>query len=96
MDGKLMLMVDTAIRLASGIRIKQEAEEMLTEREMEAVKRVAEVIRAEKKGLLFCGICGKGSFTRRGFYLHLVRVHKEDVATLIKQELEESMLAVGQ
>ncbi len=95
MDEKLKLMVDTVIRLASGIRVKPEAEEALSDKEWEVVRRVAEEIRAEKRGLLYCGICGKGSFTRRGFYLHLKRTHKEEIATLIRHEIEE-MVIVGQ
>ncbi len=94
MDEKMKLMVDTVIRLASGIRVKPEAE-ILSPKEWEVVKRVAEEVRAEKRGLLYCGICGKGSFTRRGFYLHLMRTHKEEIATLIRHEMEETLI-VGQ
>ncbi len=95
MDEKLKLMVDTVIRMASGIKVKPEAEEMFGDKEWEIMRRVASEVRAEKKGLLYCGICGKGSFTRRGFYLHLKRTHKDEIATLIKYEMEEVM-AVGQ
>ena len=37
-----------------------------------------------KKGMLYCGICGRGPFTRRGLYLHLMRVHAEDIARAIE------------
>jgi len=37
-----------------------------------------------KKGMLYCGICGRGPFTRRGLYLHLMRVHADDIARAIE------------
>ena len=61
--------------------------EGVSERELEVAKRVAELIREERKGLVYCGICTKGSFTKRGFYLHLMRVHKEDIKILLEKEL---------
>ncbi|WP_440059370.1 hypothetical protein ACSU1N_06180 [Thermogladius sp. 4427co] len=36
-----------------------------------------------KKGMYYCGFCGKGPFTRRGIYLHLLRVHLDEVLDAI-------------
>lgn len=43
----------------------------------------------KRRGLIRCGICGKGTFTRRGFYLHLVRVHYNDILDLINRKYDE-------
>ncbi|AFK51359.1 hypothetical protein TCELL_0935 [Thermogladius calderae 1633] len=41
-----------------------------------------------KKGILYCGLCGRGPFTKRGLYLHLTRVHAEEIARTIRQTPE--------
>ena len=88
-------LAEIAIRMASKMRIRDELLEEVSERELEAARRVAELIREERRGLVYCGICAKGSFTKRGFYLHLMRVHKEDVKVLLEKELAEAVV-VGQ
>ena len=88
-------LAEITVRLASNMRIRDDLLEGVSERELEAAKRVAELIREERKGLVYCGICAKGSFTKRGFYLHLMRVHKEDIKILLEKELGE-LVAVGQ
>ncbi len=52
----------------------------------EAVNRVAGEIITVRNGLLRCNICGKGPFTRRGLYLHFIRVHVHDIIGLIEDE----------
>ncbi len=89
-------LVQLVIRKASGMRIDEEMWTKLSEAERKAVENVVELIKVTKKGLIYCGICGKGSFTRRGFYLHLMRVHKEDIQLLLEKELEELAVPVGQ
>ena len=42
-------------------------------------------------GLLYCGLCRKGPFTKRGMYLHLIRIHRYDLKTLIAEELEKRL-----
>ncbi|NPA85776.1 MAG: hypothetical protein GXO07_07255 [Crenarchaeota archaeon] len=87
-------LAEIAIRMASRMRIREDMMEGFGERELEAARRVAELVREERRGLVYCGICAKGSFTKRGFYLHLMRVHKEDIKLLIEKELAEAV-AVG-
>ena len=88
-------LAEITVRLASNMRIRDDLLEGFSERELEAAKRVAELVREERRGLVYCGICTKGSFTKRGFYLHLMRVHKEDIKILLEKELGE-LVAVGQ
>lgn len=38
-------------------------------------------------GTLYCGLCRKGPFTKRGLYLHLVRRHRYDIKQLIMNEI---------
>ena len=35
-----------------------------------------------------CKLCGKGPFTRKGLYLHLKRVHIDQIIHMIKSELD--------
>jgi len=45
------------------------------------------VVLVHGNGVLYCGICKKGPFTRRGLYLHLVRRHRYDIKQLIINEI---------
>jgi len=53
------------------------------------VNIVVSDIVAIQKGLIRCGICGKGPFTKRGFYLHLTRVHRSEIISMITESYEE-------
>ncbi len=46
---------------------------------------------SRKKGVLYCGICGNGPFTKKGLCMHVRRVHKEDVERMIEDLLVESL-----
>ena len=82
-------MVEAVAYQASYGFIPESIKEKLTPDELDAVMEVANMVREEKKGLVYCGICGKGSFTKRGFFLHLMRVHSDDIKTLLAKVLEE-------
>lgn len=42
-----------------------------------------------RNGGLWCNLCEKGPFTKRGLYLHLIRVHMKDIEYMIKDELKK-------
>ncbi len=44
-----------------------------------------------EKGILRCGLCGKGPFTRKGLYLHIRRVHIDVVEEHVMKLLEEKL-----
>ncbi len=54
-----------------------------------AVGTVATTIVTEKNGHLRCGLCGKGPFTRRGLYLHLIRIHGNEILSMVEEKYEE-------
>ena len=58
----------------------------------EAVYVVAKTIVTEKNGLPRCNICGRGPYTKRGLYLHLMRVHRDYIRELVRRALEEKLL----
>jgi hypothetical protein len=53
---------------------------------IEAVKNVALRIVDERGGAYYCGICGRGPYRRKGLYLHLKRVHGDDIIELVEIE----------
>lgn len=55
------------------------------------VNRVADFVSEERNGLLWCRLCRKGSFTKRGLYLHLVRVHSFEIKDIIEDELRREL-----
>ncbi len=63
-----------------------------------AVEAVRDEGVVEKNGLLYCGYCGKGPFTRIGLYLHIIRVHKkqlEDTIDRVYREIERASRMTG-
>ncbi|ADI32130.1 hypothetical protein Shell_1025 [Staphylothermus hellenicus DSM 12710] len=54
-----------------------------------AVGEVASTIVTEKNGHLRCGICLRGPFTRKGLYLHLIRVHGNEILSMIEEKYRE-------
>ena len=58
---------------------------------LNTINKVANWISEERNGLLWCRLCHKGSFTKRGLYLHLVRVHNYEIKTLIEEELRREL-----
>jgi hypothetical protein len=51
-----------------------------------SIDRIASTI-ARKNGGLWCNLCEKGPFTKRGFYLHLIRVHARDIESMVQEEM---------
>lgn len=44
---------------------------------------------------LWCNLCDKGPFTKRGLYLHLIRVHQKDIEFMVKEELNKLLEIVN-
>jgi len=57
------------------------------------MKRVVDSISSklitEKNNHLRCGLCGKGPFTKRGLYLHMMRIHFNDILGLVDEKIKE-------
>lgn len=53
-----------------------------------AIDKIVLII-AKRNGGLWCNLCEKGPFTKRGFYLHLIRVHLKDIEFMVKDEMRK-------
>jgi hypothetical protein len=57
------------------------------------MKRVIDTLASRlvvyKNNTMRCGLCGRGPFTKRGLYLHLIRVHRDDILGLIDELIEQ-------
>jgi len=38
--------------------------------------------------ILYCTVCGRGPFRPRGYYLHLVRLHYDEIVARVEDEAE--------
>ncbi|MCE4620864.1 MAG: hypothetical protein F7B95_00290 [Desulfurococcales archaeon] len=76
-------------KLASGLEdIESFESPVLARHTVEAVKRVALRLSGMTGGVIYCSLCGKGPLTKKGYYLHLTRVHGEDILRLVNREIE--------
>ncbi len=44
--------------------------------------------------VLKCRICDRGPFTKKGLFLHLTRIHQDDIRALIGDELRRALRKV--
>jgi hypothetical protein len=54
-----------------------------------AVGYVITSIVYEKNGHLRCGLCNKGPFTKKGLYFHLIRVHGDQILSMLEEKYKE-------
>ncbi len=92
-------LIEFVARGASGIPIDRHKLQAITGPTilpvvMASIEAVAQDARSVRRGLLFCGICGKGPYTKRGMYLHLVRVHRYELKMMILEELQDRVREV--
>ncbi len=92
-------LVPIVARIAAGIAVdKKKIEEIagpgMAKIAIEAIERVLPWIVTTKSGLLRCGLCNKGPFTKRGLYLHLIRVHGDEIKYMLEDEMERMIKAL--
>lgn len=83
------VIVEHVAKIASGLESPESAElGILSGHYAEAVKLVGMRLRSLKDGVLTCALCNerRGSFTPRGYYLHLLRSHHPEILDLVRQE----------
>ena len=92
-------LVEITARLASKISVKDEEIERLVGLSSKniaknASQKVAFWLVEQKESLLYCKLCGKGPFTKKGLYLHLTRLHKEEIKGMLMEELKNEIKAL--
>lgn len=67
-----------------GIRMDSRLKEGI----LRSLEEVAGTLVFRKGSSLYCRLCRGGPYTRRGVYLHLLRIHLRDIESVVKEELE--------
>lgn len=85
-------LVEIAAKLASRMHVEdEEFEKVVSLGMLEIAKATAMVVAThvsrEVNGLIYCNLCSKGPFTKKGMFLHITRVHRDEVKALLEQEL---------
>jgi len=95
-------LIEFAARIASGIKINSDKLAVVTGPSLsrialDTITAVAlELTTRNSSGLLYCKLCRKGPFTKRGMYLHLIRVHRYEIKALISEEFKERVKALSE
>ncbi len=89
-------LIEYLARISVGMHVSSEELQIITGSSLlkitqETLAVLSKEVIKNKNNILFCNICGKGPFTKRGAYLHLMRMHKYEMKTLILQELREKI-----
>ena len=88
------MMIDDALKSIVGFegphkeRLKMIAGQKLERIVSEAIDRVTHIVVSRKRnGLIYCRLCSKGPFTKRGLYLHLRRIHRSEIEEKLLDEI---------
>jgi hypothetical protein len=88
------MILDDALKCIVGFegnyidRVKQVVGSKLIDVVSEALDRVTPIIVMRKNnGLIYCRLCSKGPFTKRGLYLHLRRIHRDEIEAKLLEEI---------
>ena len=92
-------LVDIAARVCARIHVDDEELEKAVGLGMlniakASIYSVSNVVTKEVNGILYCNLCGKGPFTKKGLFLHLTRLHKSDIKALLENELRNRIRSV--
>jgi len=80
--------VEYVARLAAGLEDPDAfSPRILSRLYREAVVNVALRVAEPRDRVLYCSLCGRGPYTRRGLYLHLKRVHPHEILELVESEV---------
>ncbi|MCC6015898.1 MAG: hypothetical protein LM582_02510 [Desulfurococcaceae archaeon] len=94
----LRKLVEFVARRASALNQRYELRELvspsITPLMDKAIDKIVLSIVRRDSGL-WCNLCDKGPFTKRGFYLHLIRVHQRDIEFMVKEELNKLLEVVN-
>ena len=94
LSNMLSRIVELVARAATGLRYdirEYVASESIATILASLIDELAKVIVEEDAGVLRCGLCGRGPFTRKGLYLHLKRIHARQIEELVLSELEHKV-----
>ncbi len=83
------MIADNVAKIASGLENPDDFNtSILASHIVEAIKKTGANLHTTKDGLLVCYFCNKGPFTKKGYYLHLIRSHYYDLIDSVVQESE--------
>ncbi|BDC18090.1 hypothetical protein [Acidianus sp. HS-5] len=92
-------LIELTVKKASLINVKEDeivravgySSKDMAERVMD---KVSFWLSYEQNHLLYCKLCNKGPFTKRGLFLHLTRVHRIEIKAMLEDELKREIKAV--
>ncbi|WP_369609156.1 hypothetical protein [Sulfurisphaera javensis] len=92
-------LIDITARVASKIKVEDREIEKIVgissfSIAKKSVERVSFWLSESRNSLLYCKLCNKGPFTKRGLYLHLIRLHRNEIKTMLEEELKNEIKAI--
>ncbi len=82
--------VDAVARIAAGLLEPEDySVTLLADHVVDSIRIVGTRLRP-RSSTIYCALCGRGPFTRKGYYLHLVRVHYSEILHLVREEAERA------
>lgn len=92
-------LVDITARVASRIKVEdKEIERSVGISSFTIAKRSIEKVSfwlsESRNSVLYCKLCNKGPFTKRGLYLHLTRIHRSEIKAMLEEELKNEIKAI--
>ncbi|EZQ10796.1 MULTISPECIES: hypothetical protein [Acidianus] len=92
-------LIDITAKKASLIKLKDDevvkavgfSSKSMAER---VIDKVSFWLSYENNHLLYCKLCNKGPFTKRGLFLHLTRLHRQEIKAMLEDEIKREIKAI--
>ncbi|MGC9105798.1 MAG: hypothetical protein ACP5HQ_05185 [Thermoprotei archaeon] len=89
-------LVELTAKVASRMHVDDEEFERLVSIGLLEIAKASVVATAsqvvqDSNGLLFCKLCSKGPFTKKGMFLHLTRLHRGEIKTILESEIRNRL-----
>lgn len=86
-------LVEPAVKKACHMNVKEEEVIRLVgismkEISLKVIDRVAFWLSEDENNILYCRLCNKGPFTKKGLYLHLLRLHWDEIKSMLAEEIK--------
>ncbi len=61
---------------------------------LNSIDKVSFWLSYENNNLLYCKLCNRGPFTKKGLYLHLTRIHRNEIKHMLEDELKREIKTI--
>ncbi|RUM47330.1 MAG: hypothetical protein DSY37_02775 [Hyperthermus sp.] len=92
LDMLVSAIAEASIRKAAGLNYQlTRLTPTLQDTARKLVEEISSSLAINHDSIIRCKLCGRGPFTRKGYYLHAKRVHMDTIKLIVHQKLSREL-----